>query len=101
MENWKRARAFLHDVMDEAVQVARAESVALSADYANDRLAFCDQIPATMTSSMHNDLERGGRLEVPWLSGDVVARGQRLGIATPCNRAILDILSVHSEGRPA
>ena len=27
-----------------------------------------------MTSSMHHDLERGGRLEVAWLSGDVVAR---------------------------
>ena len=47
-----------------------------------------------------HDLERGGRLEVAWLSGDVVARGQRLGISTPCNRAIFDILSVHSEGKP-
>lgn len=97
----ERSRAFLHDVMDEVVQVARAEGVPLSADFADNRLAFCDGLPATMTSSMHNDLERGGRLEVPWLSGDVVARGRRLGIPTPCNRAILDILSVHSEGRPA
>ena len=97
----ERARAFLRDTMDEVVQVARADGVDLPADFADDRLAFCDQLPATMTSSMHNDLERGGRLEVPWLSGDVVARGQRLGIATPCNRAIFDILSVHSEGRAA
>jgi 2-dehydropantoate 2-reductase len=52
-----------------------------------------------MTSSMHHDLEQGNRLEVPWLSGDVVERGARLGVATPCNRAIADILSVHSEGR--
>jgi 2-dehydropantoate 2-reductase len=54
-----------------------------------------------MTSSMHHDLERGGRLEVQWLSGDVVARGERLGVAVPCNRAVFDILSVHAEGRPA
>jgi 2-dehydropantoate 2-reductase len=52
-----------------------------------------------MTSSMHHDLEQGNRLEVPWLSGDVAGRGARLGVATPCNRAIFDILSVHSEGR--
>lgn len=97
----QRSRAFLHDVMDEVVQVARAEGVPLPADYAASRLAFCDGLPPTMTSSMHNDLERGGRLEAPWLSGDVVARGRRLGIPTPCNGAILDILSVHSEGRPA
>ena len=44
------------------------------------------------------DLEGGHRLEVDWLSGDVVERGAGLGVATPCNRAIFDILSLHSEG---
>jgi len=93
-----RSRAFLHDVMKEVVQVARAQGVQLAADYADERLAFTDQVPADMTSSMHHDLERGNRLEVAWLSGDVVDRGARLGVATPCNRAIFDILSVHCEG---
>jgi 2-dehydropantoate 2-reductase len=94
----QRSRAFLHDVMDEVVQVARAQGVPLPASYADERLAFVDQVPATMTSSMHQDLERGNRLEVAWLSGDVVERGARLGVATPCNRAIYDILSIYSEG---
>ena len=96
-----RSRAFLRDVMDEVVQVARAQGVPLPADYADDRLAFTDQVPADMTSSMHHDLERGNRLEVAWLSGDVVERGAGLGVATPCNRSIFDILSVHSGGRVA
>jgi 2-dehydropantoate 2-reductase len=95
----ERARAFFRDVMDEVVQVARAEGVDLPPDYAAQRIAFADQLPATMTSSMHGDLERGSRLEVEWLSGDVVRRGERLGIATPCNRAIADVLSIHSAGR--
>ncbi|MFD2415073.1 ketopantoate reductase family protein [Amycolatopsis pigmentata] len=95
----ERSRAFLHDVMDEVVRVARAQGVPLPADYADDRLAFVDTVSAEMTSSLHNDLERGNRLEVAWLSGDVVERGARLGVPTPCNRAINDILSVHSEGR--
>lgn len=94
-----RARAFFQDVMDEVVQVARAEGIALPPDYAAQRITFADQLPATMTSSMHGDLERGSRLEVEWLSGDVVRRGQRLGIATPCNRAIYDVLSIHGAGR--
>jgi 2-dehydropantoate 2-reductase len=94
-----RSRAFLHDVMEEVVQVAGAQGVPLPAGYADERLAFTDQVPASMTSSMHHDLERGNRLEVAWLSGDVVERGAHLGVATPCNRAIFDILSVHSEGR--
>ena len=93
-----RSRSFLHDVMEEVVQVARAQKVPLPPDYADQRLAFTDTVPAGMTSSMHHDLEQGNRLEVPWLSGDVAGRGARLGVATPCNRAIFDILSVHSEG---
>jgi 2-dehydropantoate 2-reductase len=94
-----RSRAFLHDVMDEVVRVARAQGVPLPAGYADDRLAFIDQLPAGMTSSQHHDLEQGNRLEVAWLSGDVVERGAALGVVTPCNRAIFDILSVHSEGQ--
>ena len=96
-----RSRAFLRDVMAEVVQVAIAQGVPLPAGYAEERLAFSDQVPASMTSSMHHDLEQGNRLEVAWLSGDVVERGARLGVATPCNRAIYDMLSVHSEGQPA
>jgi len=94
-----RSRAFLHDVMDEVVQVARALGVPLPADYADRRLAFADQLPADLTSSMHHDLEHGNRLEVAWLSGDAVERGAALGVATPCNRAVFDILSLYSGGR--
>jgi 2-dehydropantoate 2-reductase len=93
-----RSRAFLRDVMAEVVQVAVAQGVPLPDDYADERLAFTDTVPAGMTSSMQNDLEQGKRLEVAWLSGDVVERGARVGAPTPCNRAISDILSVHSEG---
>jgi 2-dehydropantoate 2-reductase len=94
-----RSRAFLHDVMAEVVRVALAQGVPLPADYADERLAFTDTVPASMTSSMHHDLEQGNRLEVAWLSGDVVERGARLGVTTPCNRAIFDILSIYRDGR--
>ncbi len=95
-----RSRAFLHDAMEEVVQVARAQGVPLRADYADDRIAFADQMDAGATSSMYRDLEQGHRLEVDWLSGDVVERGTRLGVATPRNRAISDILSIYSGGSP-
>ncbi|QUQ72311.1 ketopantoate reductase family protein [Kutzneria sp. CA-103260] len=95
-----KSRAFLHDVMEEVVEVARASGVPLPGSYADDRMAFVDTVPATMTSSMHHDLERGNRLEVAWLSGDVVARARKLGVPAPANRAIADLLSVHAAGRP-
>lgn len=96
-----QTRALLLDAMREAVSVGRAQGVGLADDFAEERLAFCDSLPADMTSSMHNDLERGNRLEVPWLSGDVVARGKATAIPTPVNRAIHDVLALYANGTPS
>jgi 2-dehydropantoate 2-reductase len=92
-------RRFLLDTMREVVAVGRVQGVALSAEYADDRLTFCDGLPAEMTSSMHHDLERGNRLEVDWLGGGVVQLGQAVGVPTPINRAVSDILALHANGR--
>jgi len=78
-----QARGLLLDIMRGAVAVGRAQGVALSAGFAEDRLAFFDSLPAEMTSSMHFDLERGNRLEVAWLSGGVVELEQAAGVPTP------------------
>ncbi len=96
-----RTRAFLLGLMQEVVAVGKASGVALAEDFARNRLAFCDTLPAAMTSSMHGDLERGGRLELPYLGGDVVEMGERLGVPTPLNRAVLDVLALHENGRKA
>jgi 2-dehydropantoate 2-reductase len=96
-----RTRAFLLEIMREAVAVGRARGVALPEDYAEGRLAFADGLPADMTSSMHHDLERGGRLEVDWLSGAVVELGRAAGVPTTANQAVCDILALYAAGRPA
>lgn len=93
------SRAFLFDIIQEAVAVGRAHGVALPEDYAHTRLAFCDGLPAEMTSSMHHDLERGNPLEVEWLAGAVVTLGEAVGVATPANRAVRAILAPHAQGR--
>jgi 2-dehydropantoate 2-reductase len=94
-----RSRQFLRDLMQETVAVGRALGVDLPEDYADQRIAFADTLPADMTSSLHHDLERGGRLEVEWLSGGVVQLGATVNVPTPCNRAVWDILAPHAAGR--
>ena len=94
-----QTRAFLLDIMREAVAVGRAQGVALPEDYAESRLAYADGLPADMTSSMYHDLERGNRLEVEWLSGGVVQLGRAAGVPTPANRAVCDILALHAAGK--
>lgn len=95
------SRQLLRDVMQEAVDVGIAEGVALSPDFAENRLSFCDGLPEGMTSSMHNDLERGNRLEVEWLSGDVSRRAQKLHMSTPANSIVHKILALHANGQQA
>lgn len=94
-----QTRAFLFDIMQEVVAVGRAHGVALAADYAEQRLAFCDGLRTDMTSSMHHDLEAGRPLELAWLSGGVVELGEVAGVPTPANRAVRDILALHAQGR--
>lgn len=97
----ERSRRLLYEVMAETVAVAQASGVRLDSGFAEDRLAFCDTLPAAMTSSMHNDLEKGNRLELPWLSGGVVDLADRLDVPVPRNRTVADILAPYVLGRPA
>jgi 2-dehydropantoate 2-reductase len=93
-----QTRAFLLDLMREVVAVGRSHGIDLPADYAEQQLVLADGLAPDMTSSMHNDLERGNRLEVRWLAGGVVELGAAAGVATPLNRAIADILALYADG---
>ena len=95
-----RSRGFLHELFKETVAVGRAHGVRLPEKYADERLAFIDTVPSTMTSSMHHDLEKGNKLEVAWLSGGVVELGRAVQVPTPMNRAVWDVLALHANGRP-
>ena len=95
----ERTRRFLLEIMKEVVAIGRAMGVKLDEHFAENRLAFVDGLPPTMTSSMHNDLEQGRRLEVDWLSGGVVELGKSVGVPTPFNMAVRDILTLQANGK--
>jgi 2-dehydropantoate 2-reductase len=95
-----QTRAFLLDIMKETVAVGRALGVNLPEDYAEQRLQFADSVASAMDSSLHHDLQHGNRLEVEWLAGGVVQLGQKVGVPTPLNRAVWDILALHAAGKP-
>ena len=91
-------RSFFHNLMKEAVAVGRAEGVALDPDFADNRLAFAQTVPPDMRASLLEDLERGNRLELDWLAGEVVSRGRSLGVPTPANSAVYVGLKPFKEG---
>jgi 2-dehydropantoate 2-reductase len=94
-----KTRQLLLDIMQEVVAVGRAKGIRLPENYAAERLAFFDTLPAEMTSSMHKDLERGSRLELDWLSGAVVRLGETVSVTTPVNRVMAALLEPYAAGR--
>lgn len=95
-----RARAFLAALFRETVAVGRARGVRFAEGFVQDRLAFCDTLDPAFTSSMHADVNRGYRLEMPWLQGAVSAMGSAAGIPTSANDFVGDVLSPYVEGPP-
>ena len=82
----------------EVVAVAKAKGIPLPDDAAERNLAFLRAAPAAMMASMAHDLIKGNRIELPWLSGKVVAMGRELGVPTPVHTVLNAILRPHTDG---
>jgi len=94
-------RAFQRQLIDETLAVAEAEGVALRAGLGNEVMAKLALMPPMFRASMAEDLERGNRLELRWLSGRVHALGLAHGVATPGHTAVFRGLVLHEQGRGA
>jgi len=92
------ASAFLRQLVDEVVAVGSAQGVSLRSELADEVMAKIAAMPASFRSSMAEDLERGNRLEVEWLSGRVHSLGQELGVQTPAHTAVYRGLVLHKNG---
>jgi 2-dehydropantoate 2-reductase len=84
-------------VLAEAVAVGRAEGVRLADDEPRRALATLFTFSGELGTSMYFDRLAGRPLEVEALTGAIVAAGERHGIATPLNRALLALLRAVSD----
>ncbi len=95
-------RALFRNIMRETLSVGRAKGVALDPGFVDERMAFADKnVPPTMKASMANDLDRGNRLELDWLAGEVCRLGRELKVPTPVNDTIYAALKLHRMGSKA
>jgi len=85
----------------ETIDVGRARGVELPADALEKILDFTGHAPPAMKPSMALDLERGNRLELPWLGGKVVELGRELGVPTPTHSMMVAMLKPYIMGSPA
>jgi 2-dehydropantoate 2-reductase len=87
--------------LKESMAVALAKGVPLTDALIDEVQVATAALPYNARSSMLEDLERGRRLELPWLSGAVVRIGNELGVPTPIHQFITTILSPHVNGAAA
>ena len=89
----------VRDAVAECLAVAAAMQVAIP----GDPWAAVDRIAASMpgqVSSTCQDLRRGKPTEIDHLNGYVAREGERLGVATPLNRALLALVKALEANRP-
>jgi len=85
----------------EVVAVGHASGVPLPQDAVERTVGFTRSAPPMMMASMAHDLIRGSRIELPWLSGKVVALGQQLGVPTPVHSVLYAVLKPYLDGTTA
>jgi 2-dehydropantoate 2-reductase len=84
-------------VLEEAVAVARADGAKVADDEPARAMATLLTFPPEVGTSMYFDRLAGRPLEADALTGAIVAAGERLGVATPLNAALLTLLRAVSE----
>ena len=88
----------LKAALREAHAVARAKGVPVPDAIIEDVEKAYSTMAPEAKSSMLQDLERGRRLELPWLSGAIVRLGREVGVDTPTHRFIATVLKPHVNG---
>jgi 2-dehydropantoate 2-reductase len=90
--------AMLESACEETALVARARGISLPETLMHEIRRMVEELPFHAKASMLEDLERGRRLELPWLSGAVVRLGREAGVPTPIHAFIATVLKPHVNG---
>jgi len=88
------ARSLMRALMEEVIALARASTVNLTTKDIDDWLDILQRLSPAGKTSMLQDVEAGRPTEVDVFAGKVVALGRELGISTPVNHALLNIIRV-------
>ena len=93
--------AMMQAAIEEGIRVGRARGVPLPEPLQTEIMQMLTTMPPESKSSMLEDLERGKRLELPWLSGAIVRLGKEVGLPTPIHHFIATALKPFVNGTPS
>lgn len=83
----------------EVIAVARAQGLLLDPARVDGTIAHAAEHLGALRTSMHQDVERGRKLEYDAITGAVVRVGAAIGVPTPVNATLLALLAAVDPGR--
>ena len=88
------ARRLMNKAAKETEAVALAQDIILPYEDAAEQALMVAQATATNRSSMAQDVARGAPTEIDSICGAIVDFGWKLGIPTPVNKALLQLVRI-------
>lgn len=85
-------RKILREAVTEAVRIAKRKRIKLIYDDPLAKVEAVCEATATNVSSMLQDVLRKKRTEIDFINGVIVRQAQELGIPTPVNSTLLDLV---------
>jgi 2-dehydropantoate 2-reductase len=86
-------------MLEELAALGACAGAGLAPDVVDTIMKAAGGLGPETTSSLHNDLVQGRRLELETLHGHAVRLGQRYGVPTPMLFAVYAALKPHVDGR--
>jgi len=86
-------RIVLRQLVSEATKVAKRKRIKLIYDDAIEKTEAVCEATAQNISSMLQDVLRGKKTEIEYINGAIVRQGQSLGIPTPANAMMLNLVA--------
>jgi 2-dehydropantoate 2-reductase len=92
------ARALLERAVVEAVAVVQAKKITLPYENPVERVVGVARATAANRSSMLQDVLRGAPTEIGVINGAIVREGERVGVPTPVNQMVTDLVRAIEAG---
>ncbi|MFC1753197.1 ketopantoate reductase family protein [Thermoproteota archaeon] len=89
---YEGARTILRQAVSEAVKVAKRKRIKLIYDDIIDKTEAVCEATAQNISSMLQDVLRSKKTEIDSLNGAIIRQGQSMGIATPVNSLLVNLI---------
>lgn len=90
--DYEGTRSILRQAVSEAVKIAKRKRIKLIYDDAIEKTEAVCEATAQNISSMLQDILRKKKTEIDFINGVIVRQGQSIGILTPVNSILLDLV---------